>query len=390
MAATESGKSTVSEISFRDVDVSESGIITAQVTRSDHVNDAVLKIELPHSFTPRADLLALTFACLAGSRYDRVAIDLAVSHSCKQVIEKFSRCELSAGQAPEHRRRTGKATALNFSGGLDSLAASGLMPGCDLISLDFGGRFSREEKFFRRFDPYTLRTNLVDLGLNRNHWSFMSIGSILMRDELQLGSHGFGEIMGGTTPTLSERQVDQRAGNLPMADYLGMSLYKPVAGLTEIGAIKLGIHKFGSLIPRAMQSVALPGEEKYLRKFHMLSAVMKADMHPYQLPNPGELYPRSSWGKSYPNDLSSLYVSKVLGNDVASIAYDGRGIPIDVQKFVDKASLTFFTRVNPHAYGGIGPDRMQILYGELAAAGIQPYERADWMELSQAMTLLRA
>src|SRR5699024_12658626 len=125
------------------------------------------------------------------------------------------------------RRRAGFRSALNFSGGFDSLAARVLEPHAELISLDFGGRFSRERKFFERFDPYVLETNLVDIGLNRYAWSFMGIGSLLMRYELQLGAYSFGSIMAGAGSRLAERPLEQRDRGLGAAQEWWIGVAKP-------------------------------------------------------------------------------------------------------------------------------------------------------------------
>lgn len=377
-----------SEIRFSDICVSADGIITASVIRTDVLDPAVLRIELPYSYTPADDLLATTLACMCGSKYDRIVMDLAIPDSCKEMIERFSGSYVTVSSAPEIRRRPGRARALNFSGGLDSLAAWSLMPGCELISLDFGGRFSREEEFFRRFDPYTFRTNLVDIGLNRNHWSFMAIGSILLRDELDIGTYAFGEIMGAASSTHLDKPADQTKANLPQGSYLGMSVFKPSAGLTEIGAIQLGLKRFGGLIPRALQSVALPQEEKYLRKYLMVNAVTRVEGFTFGLMQPETRPARAKWGDNYANDLSALFISKILGPNTVSATYVD-GVPEDVLRFVSGSSLSFFTRVNPHAYGGISQKDLPSIYHALLDSGIEPYHRNDWTELAEAVRLLR-
>lgn len=377
-----------SEIRFSDICVSADGVITALVARSDFPDKAVLRIELPYSYTPADDLLATTLACMCGSKYRRIVMDLAIPDSCKQMIERFSGADVTVSSAPEIRRRPGRARALNFSGGLDSLAAWSLMPGCELISLDFGGRFSREEAFFRRFNPHTFRTNLVDIGLNRNHWSFMAIGSILLRDELDIGTYAFGEIMGAASSTHLDKPADQSKTNLPQGSYLGMSVFKPSAGLTEIGAIQLGLRRFGGLIPRALQSVALPPEEKYLRKYLMVTAVTREEGFSFELIEPEARPARAKWGDNYANDLSSMFIGKILGANAASATYVD-GVPEAVLRFISASSLSFFTRVNPHAYGGLPKNDLPGIYQTLLDSAIEPYHLNDWKELAEAVRLLK-
>src|SRR5699024_6541660 len=108
---------------------------------------------------------------------------------------------------------------LNFSGGFDSMAALALEPNAHLVSLDFGGRFSRERQFFEKFQPNIIETNLVDLKLNRYSWTFMGIGALLFRDELNISSYAFGSIMAGSATQLVNHPIDQQKQGLPPAQY---------------------------------------------------------------------------------------------------------------------------------------------------------------------------
>src|SRR5699024_11889081 len=100
----------------------------------------------------------------------------------------------------------------------------------------------------------------------------MGIGSLLMRDELQLGAYSFGSIMAGTARRLAEIPIDQRQSGLGPAEYFGMRVANPVAGLSEIASMKLVALTRPDLLGDILKSVALPQEEKYVRKFQMLSA----------------------------------------------------------------------------------------------------------------------
>ena len=376
---------TKNTIMFKDIDVSTAGLVTVAVVRDEATE--ILEIQLPYSFLPATDLLATAFASLCGRNYTEIHIDLPIPNACRDMIETLTQSRVVSRSAQPELRRDGKNYALNFSGGFDSLAALSIMPKTDLISLDFGGRFSREEKLFRQFSPYKLTTNLIDLGLNRNHWSFMFIGSILLRDELNLGTYASGGIMAATAPRLERQIISQAGTELPQGRYLGMSLLKPVAGLSEIGALTVTVRNYRELVSEVLESVALPGEDKYLRKLLMLSAVLKAEGLPYSIPDASSLNSKLEWGRQYATDFSSLYLAKILGPDIVSSSYSGE-IPSAVLEFADTASLEFFRRINPHAYGGLKSGDLKQIYSNMALAGLEPYQRRDWEELRMAISLL--
>lgn len=90
------------------------------------------------------DQIATAFSTFCLSKYRLINFDFAVSDHAASRIANYSLSSVVAGQQGEEwslRPRSG--TALSFSGGFDSLAAKFLLPDdADLVSMDFGGRFS--------------------------------------------------------------------------------------------------------------------------------------------------------------------------------------------------------------------------------------------------------
>lgn len=372
-------------IKFKDVEVSFSGLLECTVIRAG-LEDRFW-IELPYSFMPEPDLIAFAFAAICGSGFDEIHIDLPLGPEARDAIRQATKARVICMEGNDRRRPPGRQQALNFSGGFDSLAARCLLPCAELVSLDFGGRFSRERTFFEEFSPYTLRTNLVDLRLNRLSWQFMGIGPILLRDELQLSSYSFGSIMAGSLPALVKTGREQRGTGLAIGEAAGLSVLNPVVGLTEIGSMSLAIRAFGPMIPRILRSVALPKEDKYLRKVQMLHAVSKSVDHwtpDIEIPR---LAPRRSWGDSFATDLSSLFAMKHLGEWEISSTYKN-GIPSAVIDRIQSLDLDFMLRFNPHAFSGIATETLSKWYGTFVEADILPYEEKDWKAAQFAIKLL--
>ena len=373
-------------IKFKNVDISSQGVISCEVIKEE---TNIFQISLPYSFTPKSDLLASAFCAIAGREFDRIEIELPVGKDLLKRLESHTQAKIISGSGADIRRRKGTATALNFSGGFDSLAASNLLPNAHLISLDFGGRFSRERDYFEEYDPFIFETNLTNLGLNRHSWQFMSIGTILLRDELNLGYYSFGSIMAGSLPRLLESSVDQSRSGVATANDLGMVMRNPVAGISEVAALSLVASTSPEELVRVLKSVALPKEEKYLRKHQMLSAVGKLRNLPVALPEISIAKPRRYWGGNFATDLSSMFVAKILGPEVVGESYLG-GIPSEVTSLIEDLSLNFMTRFNPHAYGGVQREVISEWYKEFSLRGIQPFERNDWEEAALVVRALRS
>lgn len=372
-------------IAFTDIDVSKDGYLRCSVRRG---SSKELWIELPYSFNPEPDLIAAAYAALCGTAFDEIEIDLPLGPGLAEIIEKSCQASLTYLPGKDIRRKPGQAQALNFSGGFDSLAAKEIMPEAHLVSLDFGGRFSREIDFFSRFYPLTFRTNLVDLGLNKYSWTFMGIGSVLLTDELALRSYGFGSIQAGSLPRLFTRPLDQRTLGLAGANSLGLVVENPVAGISEIGAIQISANKNPTILLDILRSVALPNEDKFQRKYQMIEAVSKDLNLNFNLPEYPKITKLPEWGDSFARDLASMAVASKLGIDAVSRSYKD-GIPTAVAEKLNALSLTFMERFNPHAYRGVRQDILADWYSRLIKNGVHPYTRQDWIDAATAMKLLR-
>lgn len=373
------------KISFKNIDVSTGGTIRCNVTR-DATDE--LYIELPYSYRPSDDLIVAALASLCGTSFDLIEIDLPIGPAQKQALESLTRAKIISKSGNDLRRKPGQRNALNFSGGFDSLAAKAVLGDVDLISLDFGGRFSRERIFFERFNPLVFKTNLTDLKLNSYSWQFMGIGSILLRDELDLEYYSFGSILAGSFPRLFTGPVDQSKFGVGSANALGMRQSNPVAGLTEIATLSIAAKTFPMLMVDALMSVALPGEDKFMRKHQMIQAVSTSLEYPLKFPEIDLGKPRLRWGDSFATDLSSLYVMDVMGVDYVDSSYLG-GVPERVASGLQDVDLSFMMRFNPQAYEGVDRSLLGDWYKSFIELGIEPYGRQDWHEAAKAMKLLR-
>ena len=127
-------------------------------------------------FVPSNDVIAGVLATFCGHAYTAVYLDLALHEAVVASIAQFTGAHVVVRRimpGDACRPHAGSA-ALCFSGGLDSLAAYCLMPAdTNLISLDFGGWFDRETRFFEQFPTHVVRTDVrrnAERGGARSNW----------------------------------------------------------------------------------------------------------------------------------------------------------------------------------------------------------------------------
>ena len=373
-------------IEFLHIESDSSGLLRCYVVREGNARE--LTIQLPNRVQPAPDLIALALSTLAGRHFKEIRIDVPLSTNDIALIESFTNATVEAPHAERLIRDFGSSHVLSFSGGLDSLAALALVPiSARLISVDFGGRFARERPFFSQFEPYIVETNLVQLGLNRNHWSFMLVGVILLRDELDIGTYSFGAILGQNLRSVLSGVYNQRSTTLPLLQHVGVSQMNPVAGLTEVGTALLAARTRPGAIKASVASLAKPGEEKAFRKATLIEAISERHNLHFPPPPTPPVRPWFSWGDYPATDLSSLYVLKVLGRDRLDHSYVG-GIPDYVIDAVPGLDLEFYERVNPDAYQGLTVREIGNLCGRMSRYGIGVWRQRDWQEAHQVQQLI--
>lgn len=349
--------------------------------------NSCLWFQLPTPVRPRDDVIALCLATLCGKVYDSVEFDLVYSERCAQSLRKITGAEVTAPSGPEYYRRRGATAALNFSGGFDSLAVLEMMPqDTALISLDFGGRFARERASFSNFATNIVATNLVDLGWHRNSWEFMAVGTILLRDQLDLGTYAFGTVMEASRDFLAATGSFVPAV-IEACAYLGLTSHNPVRGLTEIGTLAVAARSYASTFASVAESVANAPEAKYTRKILMMTAVAERfhlDLPIPELPSARAWY---DWGDDFANDFLAPYLVSVLGVERVQGMYK-TALPADVLDFATSARLRLYERFNPEIVAASAGPLAPRAYEVAAACGVFSYDRTDWAELEQLAALL--
>lgn len=166
-----------------------------------------------------------------------------------------------------------------------------------------------------------------------------------------------------------------------------MSMQNPVAGITELASMAMVLKNFPELVPDILLSVALPAEEKYLRKHQMVLALSKLLGLDIKTPDVKIREKGLDWGYSFATDFSTLFVLKQLGSDVVEPTYPN-GLPEKLKASLSDLDLDFMMKVNPHAYNSVPDALLGSWYQIFLDNGLRPYESKDWSALKRAISLV--
>lgn len=335
------------------------------------------------------DNIALALSTLCGRNFSAIHFDFPISTRAVRQLQEFTLAKITAVATREPSTPAPRSgTTLSFSGGFDSLAAMCLMPtDTHLVSMDFGGRFSRERAFFETFPTLRVSTNVLETGLHRNSWSFMGIGAILSAEHTRSEFHTFGSILEAGPDNMRVNPANAKNAAFPPFKAAGYQNAPFVAGLTEIGTLIVLAKYMPDHIAASLTSLATPGEEKLYRKQVLTNVVAERlgiSIPLQETPKPPK--PHFRYGQNFALDLLSLYVARYAGEETASgLVAD---IPGEAVTLAKKLSMTFFERANTTLLSNFPAPLMGGLADKLSRADISFYTETDWVEYAQVRAFL--
>lgn len=296
-----------------------------------------LKFRFDRELTVAADDLALALSTLCGKSFDRISFGFEVPEAISNDIAKWTESEVETSGVVDSTVRKLGGTVLNFSGGFDSLAAHFMLPeGHSMVSLDFGGRFGREQKFFREFSPIQIETNLVQTSMRKNSWSFIGLGSLLAASETRSKYCTFGSIIESTG--FQRNTAHEKGFTFPPFASAGMTNAPTTQGISEVGtALVIAEHGAEFLAP-SLRSLASPGEEKLYRKWVLATTALEEFGRPVpfkEVHSPER--PHYEFGERFVIDLTAMMVASLGREDLASRLVRG----LDQQRLSDARALDF-------------------------------------------------
>ena len=270
------------------------------------------------------------------------------------------------------------------------MAALALIPEeiCELVSVDFGGSFSREAKFFKSFNPHILQTNFRKLGYDRESWTFMGTGALLYADPLRVKYHVFGTILEGTEYHF--RDLPPRTSFLRRMPFslVGLDEIQLLNGITEVGTAMIVTEYYPEKVSDSMISLAAPKSEKRYRKQTLTEIVCQRYNKNVELPDCPEPDPQciTSFGRNFALDFLAIYELKHRGQEIVRKTVSD--VPEEVVALANELNLDFYERLNTKFLNTI-PETMRQFYLErLERCGIIPYTERDWEEFEKVRQCL--
>jgi hypothetical protein len=351
-----------------------------------------LHFTVPPGFHAHPDLVAAAVAPLVHSRHERIRFNFAVSSAVQELIARRTRAKVSTEGTIEPRQ-AGSTTALNFSGGMDSLAAWLLAPhGVKRVAIDFGAWFRRERRFFDTLDPDVVcRTDIRAKGYARNDWLFMGSVAMLFADHLDLGAMGFGTMFDSTPSNFNPAGWDisarRRSPQPALAEAIGLREYATTRGLTVFGGSMVVDAFRPDLAERSLGSLARHRSEKSFRKrlaFDTAAAFRRGapvDLDALQLP-----YREIEIGTSYSADFATLAFMTLYPPEFVQrfVRHVERGT-LDAARTVRP---DFLFRYNPMFIDDIPGELRPTVLRRLAEAGVEMYRDDDWAEYEKFRRIL--
>lgn len=364
----------------RDVTKSFDGRTEMEIRTKDF--EDVLWFKLPSGFRPSSEQIACAVAAIFGSKFDTVEFLEPISSETRHAL---SRATSTNWQAPEKNETTvigGTNSTLSFSGGFDSLAALAILgEKSNLVSIDFGKRFSREKNFFEQFSTTSVETNAREF---ESSWTFMGIGAILLREYFRADYFAFGSILEASPWHFSFQ--NRSANTHAIFAAAGLKAINPILGLTEFETTRIAAQAFPEVILESLTSLAEVHSEKYLRKTLMLKYInseieLGLDFDEIQTPDIQNPIP---WGSSFAADFLAPGIFRYCGES----ANEWMEIPERSREYFEQMDLGFYWRENTALSTKLPLELRSVIAANKARLEVLPFGPTDWSNFRQLSNLL--
>lgn len=328
--------------------------------------------------------IAIALSTLCKTNYSSIYFDLNLPPKLLIEISSYTHSEVTAKElsAEYYQHPTTSTLFLNFSGGLDSLAAYYLVPkDTILISLNFGVEYEREYSFYKKFNPLIVKTNLLETKLDKNSWSFMGIGSLFLSEQFNAKYISFGTIIEAAPSGISKNTPYTNNETFPSFRLAQLENAPYVGGLTEMGTLLIVAQNNPTLINQSLISLAPPTSSKRYRK-QLLASIVEKNLNldlKLDLVSPPRK-PFFNFGEHFVEDFLSIYMIKHLG--VENISSLITNIPDDIIELATSLSLTFYERIHPDYIEHFPLELRPEFLSNLAKSNIVPYSITDFEEFT--------
>lgn len=300
---------------------------------------------------------------------------VSVSEFNKLSFEEALNCQIeiltySENLQPKTITECPANTVLSFSGGLDSIAAKVVLgSSAKLMSIDFGGDYAREAKFFKNFDTsifkWELRGHRPEQKSRFNEgtdWRFLISPALIMSDGKTP--------LGVATGTILEASDFWFSGKIrrSFTSYAqktlgpGVVILHPVACLSEFGTAMVAVKNLSSSdLLASLDSLASPGFFKYYRKQVLISIVNEST-----LPKRNGRIKKYKFGSSFSDDMVALYVAWKAGE-----AWSLENYIEYLPEGWNRLDMSFFEKINVENLKVLDPSLADKILSKLLENGLK-------------------
>ncbi len=356
--------------------------------------------EIPDDFFISADSLAALVVVCRPFEIKEIDFNFPITSRVKEIIQKeygIKVCDkslISSGLnyfsvGDKFHVKNREHSVLSFSGGVDSLAAYKVcLDHVDLISLDFGDKFSREKNFFKKWNPYTVVTNFRDKPFFENvDWRFMASGAILYSDYIGVDNLFFGTILEASPATFS---VAEKKSFENRADYQAFKIARlrvvaPVLALSEYGSTLMASLWGGELLAESIDSAADLGTQKLFRK-KLLQKIVSKEILEKEWLNFNKPKKLTKFGSSFSGDILSIYFAYKFGCDFVN-SYISE-INEEFVNFMKASDISFFEKYNQYNMHMVPEYLHDICISSYLKVGLKPDSGEDVVNFNNVCKFL--
>lgn len=376
------------EVLSSHLDGCSAGVISFKYLMNGEEIKAV-QFNVPSDFTISGDLAAAVAIAIRPLDSRSICFNFPVSSRAREIVAKDYLMEVKAPDGIEPLIRPIENSFLNFSGGVDSLAAQKLLGSrVRLLSIDFGGGFAREAEWFREWDTFVVETNFRNKPFNENlDWRFMAAGTLLFAEYLHIGSVYWGSVLEASPYWFSNqrKKAVEETVSTHVFGIANLRMCQAVTPLSEYGTMKIAATTGAETLERSLVSCANPKSEKYFRKM-LLRSIATGEQLSTEVLRATAPQRKYAFRSSFGVDVLTAYFCWSLGIDfvreyLAEISDENA-------KELSNLDMRFFEKYNPANVPALPAAAQKEILGGYEECGLKPYDAIDVESLDKCRILM--
>lgn len=345
---------------------------------------------VPADFKVGNDAIAATAIAIRPMACSEIEFNFPVSIRARDIAEKDYKIEIKSEVETAYNPTSRYANYLNFSGGIDSLAAYYLLGDASRnISIDFGGYFKREADWFREWPTYIVETDFREKPFIESlDWRFMGSCAMLYSDYLQIDTVYWGTVLEASPYWFSSnKKVDaDNAVSTHAFAIAGLKMGQTVTPLSEFGTMKLALQLGDITVQKSIVRCAAPRSEKSIRKL-LLARLAQGDRVDSAFWEVNQCTRKYVFGTSFAVDILTMYFISKIG--IKLVRAHLADITDDQLAEIKALDMCFFEKYNVANLESIPKSVCGQIIAGYENAGLAPYSLSDFTALEACRDYLK-